>query len=907
MTIGDVTITVSRGGGANLIPPAAPAAVPDQPAPAPALSEPSLSEPEAMVAPVPVNGGVPVRSPVLGVFWRASAPGAAPFVGVGSDRGGGRHAVHRRGDEADEPRHRRRRRHGRGDARDERRTSSSSGTPLFTSTRRDRAGREPSRRVLVANRGEIAVRIVRACFDAGHRDRRRRLRGRPRRLAAPARRPTRSCIGPGARAARATSAVEPDRRRRDGDRAATPSIPATASSPSAPSSPRPAPAHGHRLRRPAAPTRCAAPATRSRARDSPQRPAIPIGAGSDGVEDADEAAARRGRARLPGACSRRRPAEAGGAWRRRRPRRELDARFARLAPEAQQAFGDGRLYLERFVERARHVEVQMLADRHGNVVHLGERDCSLPAPLPEARRGGAGARTRPTGSARHLRPPRRRSPRALDYDSAGTVEFLVDTERETSSSSRSTPASRSSTRSPRWSPASTSSREQLRIAAGEPLSFAQDDVAHPRPRHRVPHQRRGPRRGLPPVARPLAPLGRRRRDPASASTPTASRATLVPPYYDSLLAKVIVHGAGPGRRRRPHAPRARSLSRGGGRDDRRVSSGAALAIPTSAHGRSPPAGSRSGLRCERDRRQRRGMTHDRVRRPDPAGRPSEPLGACACARQAPSRCSTTSTGPGSRSIDVRELALRRPGAAFQRGPVGRARPAGRGPTRAAGCAPGRGANSTVGSGSAGLPMDLGSSACARTGSAASGSTTACSTCRQGAPWQGGPRGGRRGGAVHHVRHQRVHTDEFFAERVREMASWASPTRSTSRMPPVCSRPNVRARCCRRCSRPQATSRSRSTATHHGPGAACLHRGHPRRHRGHPHREPSAGQRPLAPLDRVDGRDPRRRSAARTTSTSTGCRPVAEHFYAPGRGARLPVGIPAEYSPAPVPATSSPAA
>src|SRR5690606_29529350 len=56
---------------------------------------------------------------------------------------------------------------------------------------------------------------------------------------------------------------------------------------------------------------------------------------------------------------------------------ELTAAFPRASLEATEAFGDGRLFLERFVERARHVEVQVLGDGKGRVVHFGERDCSV--------------------------------------------------------------------------------------------------------------------------------------------------------------------------------------------------------------------------------------------------------------------------------------------------------------------------------------------------------------------------------------------------------------------------------------------------------------------------------------------------------------------------------------------------
>src|SRR5262249_31508052 len=95
--------------------------------------------------------------------------------------------------------------------------------------------------------------------------------------------------------------------------------------------------------------------------------------------------------------------------------------------EAKSAFGNDEVYLEKLVRRARHVEVQLLGDRHGNLVHLFERDCSIqrrnqkiieraPAPyLDEATRAALAEAALAIG-------------RATDYAGAGTVEFLLDSE-----------------------------------------------------------------------------------------------------------------------------------------------------------------------------------------------------------------------------------------------------------------------------------------------------------------------------------------------------------------------------------------------------------------------------------------------------------------------------------------------
>ena len=85
-------------------------------------------------------------------------------------------------------------------------------------------------------------------------------------------------------------------------------------------------------------------------------------------------------------------------------------------------------------------------------------------------------------------------------------------------------------------------REQIRIAAGAPLGMTQDDIKFQRPCHRVPHQRREPR-DLRALARPRSPTTMRRAAWACASIPASTPAIAIPPYYDSLIAKLIVYGA----------------------------------------------------------------------------------------------------------------------------------------------------------------------------------------------------------------------------------------------------------------------------------------------------------------------------------------------------------------------------
>ena len=186
-------------------------------------------------------------------------------------------------------------------------------------------------------------------------------------------------------------------------------------------------------------------------------------------------------------------AAAGGGGRGMKVAKDRDG-LAEAVSTAQQealaAFGNGAVYMERYLQKPRHIEIQIFADAFGNVCHLGERDCSLQrrhqkvleeAPSPAHRRR-QGART--IGSVRTVV----EAIRKIGYLGVGTIEFLWRGRRVLLHRDEHPPA-RWSTRSPRRSPASTSCASRSAIAARrEALSLHPGRGGVRGPRHRVPHQ-----------------------------------------------------------------------------------------------------------------------------------------------------------------------------------------------------------------------------------------------------------------------------------------------------------------------------------------------------------------------------------------------------------------------------------
>jgi pyruvate carboxylase subunit A len=265
---------------------------------------------------------------------------------------------------------------------------------------------------------------------------------------------------------------------------------------------------------------------------------VPVTPGSDALEDPEEAVMAAKRIGFPVIVK---PSGGGGGIGMRVVEREEDLRPAieSCRSAARSAFGDPTVYVERYVSKPRHIEVQIIADQHGNIVHLGERECSIqrrhqkimeetPSPVvtPELRSRMGEAAVQ--------------AARAAGYVNAGTVEFIFS---EGAFYFLEVNA-RLQVEHPITEMVTGIDlvKEQIRVAAGVPLSFSQEEVtwrghaiemrinAEDPARQFIPNPKR--------ISRWVAPSG-----PGIRVDSGFGPGSDVPPNYDSLVAKLIVHGA----------------------------------------------------------------------------------------------------------------------------------------------------------------------------------------------------------------------------------------------------------------------------------------------------------------------------------------------------------------------------
>ncbi|MCK4018662.1 acetyl-CoA carboxylase biotin carboxylase subunit [Streptococcus suis] len=220
---------------------------------------------------------------------------------------------------------------------------------------------------------------------------------------------------------------------------------------------------------------------------------------------------------------------------------DLVPAFESASSEAKAAFGNGAMYMERVVYPARHIEVQILADQHGHVIHLGERDCSLQRNnqkvLEEAPSIAIGQTMRERIGQAAVR-----AAQSVGYENAGTIEFLLDEAKGEFYFMEMNTRVQVEHPVTEFVTGVDIVKEQIKIAAGQELSVRQEDVkitGHAiecRINAENPAFNFAPSPGK--ISNLYLPSGGVGLRVDSAVYPGYT----IPPYYDSMIAKVIVHG-----------------------------------------------------------------------------------------------------------------------------------------------------------------------------------------------------------------------------------------------------------------------------------------------------------------------------------------------------------------------------
>jgi len=226
--------------------------------------------------------------------------------------------------------------------------------------------------------------------------------------------------------------------------------------------------------------------------------------------------------------------------------KEMPGLLSAARREAESSFGDGNIYLEKLIQGARHIEFQILADQTGNVIHLGERECSI------QRRHQKLLEEAPSpfiGNDQELRDKMGsvavQAARSVEYINAGTIEFLVDKDKNYYFLEMNT---RLQVEHPVTEAVTGIDivKEQIRIAAGEPLLLRQEDITLNGAAMECRINAEDPFNGFLPstgiIAQSLQPAG-----PGVRVDSGVYSGYEISPYYDALIAKLIVHESNRGK------------------------------------------------------------------------------------------------------------------------------------------------------------------------------------------------------------------------------------------------------------------------------------------------------------------------------------------------------------------------
>ncbi len=277
---------------------------------------------------------------------------------------------------------------------------------------------------------------------------------------------------------------------------------------------------------------------KNKARHLARAAKVPVVPGSDGIIERDEDAL--GFAHEVGFPVLIKAVAGGGGRGMRVALNDLALKTAvqQAKAEAEAAFGNGDVYLEKFVERPRHVEVQVLADHHGNVVHLWERDCSVQRRNQKLIEESPSINI-PPAMRKAMCDAAKRLIAAAEYTNAGTVEFIVDQEGKfyfievNARIQVEHPVTEMVT-------GIDLIKQQILIAAGERLPFAQKEIKAQGASIECRINAEDPAHGFRPspgkIERLVVPGGFGVRFDSHAHS-----GYVVPPHYDSMIGKIIVH------------------------------------------------------------------------------------------------------------------------------------------------------------------------------------------------------------------------------------------------------------------------------------------------------------------------------------------------------------------------------
>ena len=278
---------------------------------------------------------------------------------------------------------------------------------------------------------------------------------------------------------------------------------------------------------------------KSKAKETMKRAGVPVVPGSDGLIYSKEQAVNLAeKIKYPVMLK----ASAGGGGRGIRVaynKEQLEKEYDLVKQEAKISFNDDSIYLEKFVENPRHVEIQVLGDEHGNAVHLGERDCSIQRRnqkvLEETPSSILDEKTR-----KKMGDVAVKAVKEIGYTNAGTIEFLVDKNKDFYFMEMNT---RVQVEHPVTEMVTGIDiiKEQIKIASGEKLSFDQKDIVFTGHSMEARINAENPDKNFMPCPGTVTELHLPGGNGVRIDTAIYTGYT-IPSTYDSMIAKIIVHG-----------------------------------------------------------------------------------------------------------------------------------------------------------------------------------------------------------------------------------------------------------------------------------------------------------------------------------------------------------------------------